>query len=99
MQTLNAKFIKSVKTKPNPKKDNNSWTIIHFLIPEAIEASSSETAGALVSVMIVNETNQFQLVKGCRFGDDIEVESVPSFAGGRAQMDFRVVSVGVKTAK
>lgn len=97
---IKAKFIKAVKTKQNPKKENASWTIINFFIPDANEGRDNETPGALPdAIMIKNDDLQWNMVKGCRFGDELELEAVPSWVGNRQVTNYVVIGVTVGEAK
>jgi hypothetical protein len=92
---MKAKFIKAVKTRENPKKENASWTIINLLIPDVVKASDSETAGSLIQVMSKNDPATFELVKNCVFGQDIEVEVTPVWRGNRMVVDYKISSVNL----
>jgi len=91
---MKAVFVKAVRTRENPKKQNVSWTIIHLLIPEAVKASASETGGALIQIMKENDPNTFALVKDCVFGDDVEIEPVVEWRNGRQQVGYQISSIG-----
>jgi hypothetical protein len=90
---MQAKFVKAVRTRENPKKNNSFWTIINLLIPEAVKANESETEGALITIMRENDEATFQLVKSCVFGDEIEIEPIISWRGGRQNVDYEIIAI------
>jgi len=92
-------FVKAIKTRENPKKDNASWTIVNVLIPEAQQKTATETEGALVQIMKMNDVALFHLVKDCKFGDKIDLEAVNEWRNGRLVPEFQIVAVGGTSGK